>query len=101
MSWSLFSLLASVVTLGGVFAVVLGARLGGRLQPSRTKPLAAALLLSYALVLILRPSAWPLMNLGVLLGAIGGVLLLERGLGSVGAVAVFLAVAAVVDASDS
>jgi hypothetical protein len=97
MSRSLFSLLAAGITLGGLVAVVSIARLLPRLFPARTKLLAGLFLLGYAAVLVLRPSAWPVIDLAVLLGAVAGVLLLEGGLRSPGAVAAFLGAAAVVD----
>lgn len=97
MSRSLFSVIAAAVTVGGLITVVWAAHLIRRLDPSRTRRLAGVLLLSYGTVLILRPSAWLVIDLAVLAGAVGGVLLLERGLRTPGAVATFLAVAAVVD----
>jgi hypothetical protein len=97
MSRSLFSLLAAGITLGGLVAVVSAARLLPRLFPSLTKVVAGLFLLCYAAVLVLRPSAWPVIDLAVLLGAAAGVLLLEGGLRSPGAVAAFLGTAAVVD----
>jgi hypothetical protein len=97
MSRSLFSILAAFVTLGGLAAVVWAARLGAHIVPSWTKTLAGGLLLTYSTVLVLRPSGWPVMDLAVLTGAAGGVLLLERGLQTPAAVTVFLVVAAVVD----
>lgn len=97
MSRSLFSVLAAAVTLGGLVAVVSAARLIRSVAPSWTRPLAGSFLLSYCAVLVLRPSAWPVMDLAVLTGAGGGVLLLEGGLRTPGAVAAFLAVAAIVD----
>ena len=97
MSRSLFSVLAAFVTLGGLAAVVMTARLVSRLGTSWTRRLAACFLLSYGAVLVFRPSAWPLIDLAVLTGAVGGVLWLERGLRTPGAVIAFLVVAAVVD----
>jgi hypothetical protein len=97
MSRLLFSILAAFVTLGGLAAVVWTARLVSRIAPSRTKALAGGLLLTYATVLVLRPSGWPVIDLAVLAGAVGGVLLLERGLRTPAAVTAFLVVAAVVD----
>lgn len=97
MSRSLFSLVAAAVTLGGWIASVWGARVIRRLAPSSTRIVATGLLLSYGLALWLRPSAWPVIDLAVLLGAIGGILLLEAALRTPGAVAAFLAVAAIVD----
>ena len=92
-----FSALATGITLGGLAAVVWSARLCSRVGPLRSRHLAGAFLLFYGVVLVLQPSAWPVINFAVLTGAVGGVLLLEGGLRSPGAVAVFLGVAAVVD----
>ena len=97
MSRSLFSTLAAFVTLGGLVTVVLMAGLIRRGVPSWAHPLASCLLLGYGATLILRPPAWPVIDLAVLMGAIGGVLVLERGLRTPGAVVAFLVVAAVVD----
>ncbi len=55
------------------------------------------MLLTYGAALVLRPSAWPVIDLAVLAGAVGGVLLIEGGLQTPAAVAVILGVAAVVD----
>jgi hypothetical protein len=97
MSRSLFSVLAAVVTVGGLAAVVWASRLAGTISPSRRKLLAGALLLTYGAAVFLRPSPWPVIDLAVLAGAVGGVLLIEGGLRTPASVAVFLAVAAVVD----
>jgi hypothetical protein len=97
MSRSLFSALAAAVTVGGLAVVVWAARLAGAISPSRRRLLAGALLLTYGAAVMLRPSAWPVIDLAVLVGAVGGVLLIEGGLQTPGAVAVFLGVAAVVD----
>lgn len=97
MSRSLAPILAALVTLGGLAAVVWTSRLASGLAPSRTKVHAGALLLAYATALVLRPSGWPVIDLAVLAGAVGGVLLLEGGLRSPAAVLAFLVVAAVVD----
>ena len=96
-SRSLFSLLAAGVTLGGLAAVVWAARIVLRVVPSRTRALGGLFLLCYGAALVLRPSDWAVIDLAVLVGAIGGVLLIEGGLRTPGAVAVFLCVAAVVD----
>lgn len=97
MSRSSFSILAAFVTLGGLAVVVGTARLVSRIAPSRTRALAGGLLLTYATVLVLRPFGWLAIDLAVLAGAVGGVLLLERGLRTAAAVIAFLVVAAVVD----
>lgn len=97
MSLSLFSVLAAAVTLGGLATVVWASRLAGAISPSRRKLFAGVLLLTYAAALMLRPPAWPVIDLAVLAGAVGGVILIEGGLLTPGAVAVFLGVAAVVD----
>jgi hypothetical protein len=96
-SRSVFSILAAGVTVGGLLAVVLAARAIERRAPTQTRRFAMAFLLAYGVVLLTRPTAWPVIDLAVLAGAVGGVLLLERGLATPGAVGVFLAVAAVVD----
>jgi|ERR1017187_2663992 hypothetical protein len=97
MSRSLFSVLAAAVTVGGLAVVVWASRLAGAISPFRRRLLAGALLLTYAATLMLQPSPWPVIDLAVLAGAVGGVLLIEGGLQTPGAVAVFLGVAAVVD----
>jgi hypothetical protein len=97
MSRSLFAILAAFVTLGGLGAVVWTARLVPRMAHPWTTALATGLLLTYATALVLRPAAWPVMDLAVLTGAVGGVLLLERGLRTPAAVAAFLGVAGLVD----
>ncbi|HEY9142184.1 MAG TPA: hypothetical protein VIN93_14900 [Bryobacteraceae bacterium] len=97
MSRSLFSALAAAVTVSGLAAVVCLSRLVGAVSVSRRTLLAGALLLAYGAALVLRPSPWPAIDLAVLAGATGGVLLIESGLQTQPAVAVFLAVAAVVD----
>ncbi len=97
MSRALLYLVAAAVTLFGLAAVVSAARLACAVSRSRIRLLAGALLLSYAAALVLRPSVWPLSDLAVLAGAVGGLLLLEGGLQTPPAVVAFLAVAAVVD----
>jgi len=97
MSRPLLYLVAAAATLIGLAAVVSAARIAGPVSPFRKRLLAAALLLAYAAGLVLRPSAWPLSDLAVLAGAVGGVLLLEGALQTPAAVVAFLAVAAVVD----
>jgi hypothetical protein len=47
------------------------------MAPSRKRLLAFGLLAAYAAVLVFRPMRWPVIDLGVLAGAIGGVLLIE------------------------
>jgi hypothetical protein len=97
MSYSLFSALAAAVTVAGFATVVWISRLAGRMPPSRRWLLACGMLAAYGAVLAFRPMAWPVIDLAVLAGAIGGVLLLEGALQTAAAVAVFLSVAAVVD----
>ncbi len=97
MSRSLFSLVAAGVTLGGLGAVVCAAHSCSRLIRPRPAHLAALFLLCYSLVLLLRPSFWPVIDLAVLAGAVGGVLLIQGGLTSPQTVVAFLIVAAVVD----
>jgi hypothetical protein len=97
MSRTVFSLLAAVVTLGGLAVVVWAARFGSRLFARRARHAAFTSILLYGATLILRPSSWLVGDLAVLLGAAGGVQLIEGGLKTPGAVAAFLSVAAVVD----
>ncbi|WP_420642716.1 hypothetical protein [Candidatus Leptofilum sp.] len=97
MSNSQLLVLATIVTIGGLVVVVLATQQILRLPLWRARLLAGLLLLLYAAVLILRPSAWSVINLAVLAGAIGGAVLLGGSLGSVGAVAAFIVTAAVVD----
>jgi len=97
MSRSLFSIVAAAFTVVGLAVVVSSARLVLRLSPRRAKPLAASFLLIYGVVLVVRPAAWPLIDLAVLTGAVGGVLLFGDGLRTPAAVIVFLGIAAVVD----
>ena len=97
MSLWLFSVLAAAVTIAGFATVVWVSRMALAIAPSRRKLLALGLLAAYAAVLVSRPMAWPIIDLGVLAGAIGGVLLIEGALQAAAAVAVFLSVAAIVD----
>jgi len=97
MSHLQFSILAAGFTVGGLAVVVSGARLVLRFFPGQAKRLAISFLLIYVVTLLLRPSASPMIDLAVLTGAVGGVLLVEGGLRTPEAVAVFLAVAAIVD----
>src|ERR1035438_6185013 len=97
MSRSQFSLLAAGITVDGLAIVVLAARSVHRLLPSPKRILAGSFLLIYGMILVLRPSAWPFIDLAVLTGAVGGVLLLEGGLQTKATVVVFLSVAAIVD----
>ncbi len=94
---SLFALLASGITLSGVAAVVALVHWCSRIAGRRSRHLALAFLLSYMAVLVVRPAAWPVIDLAVLVGAAGAVLLLEGGLVSPPAVVAFLCVAATVD----
>jgi hypothetical protein len=77
--------------------VVWAARQVPRLAPVRTKLLAGIFLLIYGAVLIFRPSAWPVIDLAVLIGVVGAVVLIGSGLGSSGAVVAMLVAAAAVD----
>ncbi len=97
MSPSLFAALAAGITMAGLALVVAGARLVGRSLPAQAKLLAAFCLVAYGLSLVVRPSSWWMLDLSVLTGAVGGVLLFQAGLRTPGAVAVFVAVAAAVD----
>jgi uncharacterized membrane protein HdeD (DUF308 family) len=99
MSLWLFSALAAALTVAGFATVVWVSRVADRLPSSRKKLLACGLLAAYAAVLMFRPMAWPIIDLGVLAGAIGAVLLIEGGLQTAAAVAVFLSAAAIVDVS--
>jgi hypothetical protein len=91
------ALLSAVTIFLGVTVVAASARaLVRRHQPTRTfATLAGATI--YATLLAVRPEHWLLIDAGVLCGAIGGALLLERGLTTKEAVLVFLSVAAIVD----
>lgn len=97
MSRALFSILAAAATAGGLIAAVSAARLIARLAPRRVRLLATLFLFSYGLAIAFRPLPWPVIDLAVMTGAVGGALLLEGMLQTPGAVAVFLGVAAVID----
>jgi hypothetical protein len=97
MSYSLFSALAAAVTVAGFAAVVWLARLAMEIPPRRRGHLAFGLLAAYGALLAFRPRAWTVIDLAVLAGAVGGVLLVEGGLQTAPAIAVFLSVAAIVD----
>src|ERR1039458_7213968 len=97
MSYSLFSALAAVVTVAGFTAVVRISRMALAIPPRKRRLLACGLLSAYAAALLFRPAAWPLIDLAVLAGAVGGVLLLEGSLATPVSVAVFLTVAGAVD----
>ena len=97
MSRSEFSLLAAGTTVVGLTIVVLAAHSVPRLLPSPKRILAGSFLVIYGVVIVLRLSGWPFIDLAVLTGAVGGVLLLEGGLQNQATVVVFLSVAAIVD----
>ena len=97
MSLWLFSALAAAVTVAGFAIVVWISSVARRMPPWRKRLLAFGLLAAYAAVLVFRPMEWPIIDLAVLAGAIGGVLLIEGALQTAAAVAVFLSVAAIVD----
>jgi hypothetical protein len=97
MSLWLFSALAAAVTVAGFATVVWISRLADRMPPSQRRRLAVVLLAAYAAALLFRPAAWPVIDLAVLAGAIGGVLLFERGLQTAAAIVVFVTVAGLVD----
>ena len=97
MTRSVFSALAAFVIFTGLVLVVSAARRLRRRLPVQATAVAIGCLTAYAIAVIARPGLWPVPNLAVLVGAIGAVMLLERGLGTASSVAVFLAVAAVVD----
>ena len=90
MSRSLFSVLAAAVTVGGLAVVVSVSRLARAISPSGRRLFTCALLITYGAALTLRPPAWPVIDLAVLAGAVGGVLLIEGGLQTPASVAVFL-----------
>jgi hypothetical protein len=90
-------ILATLVTTAGLIVVVWAAHWISKLVPRRIKHLAILMLFTYGAALVLRPSAWPLMDLAVLIGAVGGAVLLGRSLSSWGTVIAFLVTAAVVD----
>ena len=61
------------------------------------KLLAGILLLIYGAVLLLRPSAWPVIDIAVLIGAVGAAVIFRGSLTSYGAVVALLVTAAAVD----
>ena len=77
MSYSLFSALAAAVTVAGFATVVWTSRLAAAIPPSRRRLLAFGLLAAFAAALLCRPAAWPVIDLAVLAGAVGGVLLVK------------------------
>jgi ubiquinone/menaquinone biosynthesis C-methylase UbiE len=98
MSFSVLALLAAATTVGGLGAVVVGACTIRRAWSAHALFVAGACILAYGALLVFRPPQWLMIDLGVLAGAMGGVLLVEGGLGRPAAVMIFLAVAAAVDA---
>ena len=97
MSRTLLLILATTVTIGGLVVVVWVASQVLRLAPFRARLLAGIFLLIYGAVLIFRPSAWPVINIAVLIGAVGAMVLIGGGLSSSGAVVAMLVAAAAVD----
>jgi len=97
MSLWLFSALAAAVTVAGFATVVWMSRLAGRTPPSQRRWLAFGLVTAYAAELIFRPPGWPVIDLAVLAGAIGGVILFEGGLQTAAAIVVFVTVAGLID----
>ncbi len=97
MSRTLLLILATTITVGGLVVVVWGASQVLRLTPFRARLLAGILLLIYGAVLIFRPSAWPVIDLAVLIGVVGATVLIGGGLSSSGAVVAMLVAAAAVD----
>src|SRR5512146_1348375 len=97
MSLPTFVTVAVLVTLAGVLVVLACARIVAARAPHASRHIALACLALYAAVLLTRPGSWPLIDVAVLLGGIGGALLLERTLPNLASVAAFVAVAAVVD----
>ena len=93
----LFFILAAGATVAGIAAVAGASWLLSVNLRSRKKLLAVTLLLAYGAALWFRPTAWPFIDLAVVAGALGAVLLIEGGLQTPPAVAMFLAVAAVAD----
>jgi hypothetical protein len=97
MSLYLFSLLAAAVTVAGFSTVVWISWLAMALPPGWRRLLAIGFLASYGAVLLFRPMAWTVIDLAVLAGAIGAVVLFQGALQSPAAVAMFLSVAAIMD----
>ncbi len=97
MSHTFLLILATIVTICGLIVVVWGANQVLRLVPFRARLLAGILLLIYGAIIIFRPPAWPVINIAVLIGAIGAVILIEGSLSSSGAIVTMLLVAATVD----
>jgi len=94
-SYFQFSALAAGVTAAGFAAVVWLAHLARTIR--RRRLAAFGLLAVYAALLVFRPVAWPVIDLAVLAGAVGGALLLEGGMTTPASIAVFLTVAGLVD----
>ena len=97
MSSTLLLILATIVTIGGLVVVVWVASQVLRLASFRARLLAGILLLIYGAVLILRPSAWPVIDIAVLIGAVGATVIFGGSLTSYGAVVALLVTAAAVD----
>jgi len=97
MSRTLLLILATTVTIGGLAVVVWVASQVLRLTPFRARLLAGILLLIYGAALIFRPSAWLVIDIAVLLGAVGATLLIGGGLSNSGAVVAMLVAAVAVD----
>lgn len=89
-------LAAVIVTFAGVAVVTVAAALVERAR-GRQNPIAAAPLMAYGLALAVRPPYWGLADAAVIAGAVGGVVLIARGLTSPATVVAFLFVAAAVD----
>lgn len=87
-----------MVTVAGFATVVWFSRLAARIPRPRKIWLAFTLLALYAATVALHPSAWLVIDMAELAGAVGGVILVEGALQSQRAVAVFLTTAAVADA---
>ncbi len=97
MSHTFLLILATTVTISGLVVVVWGASQVLRLAPFRARLLAGILLLIYGAIIIFRPPAWPVIDIAVLMGAIGAVILIGGGLNSSGAIVAMLLAAATVD----
>lgn len=83
--------------MAGLVAVVWAAYSVSKFVPRFARLTAVLFLILYGVILIFQPSSWVVMDLMVLLGAIGGAVLIGSSLSSSRSVAVFLVTAAIVD----
>lgn len=97
MSPSNLLILATIFTIGGFVSVAWIARLILWMAPFKARLLAGILLLIYASLIFLRPASWLIIDIAVLVGAIGAAVILGGSLRSAGAVLTMLVTAAVVD----